>query len=208
MSTRSRNAKITIGAVAVVLAFFGYAHWSSAGLREVDLAMPLVADAQSWHVTHTMGAVKVEEDVVCPFEYDSTTTIGELSTREVHVGHVFYTRLSNGEWGTHGGNDFGHCSDGPRINNLGLAVALREIRENARITRGPVKEVAGYPCRVWNLLGPLPTKGTPDRVASLCIDDKHYPLELASSQETYQFTHWNQLPAIQPPQIDAAAPAQ
>lgn len=206
-------AKFVLGAVTVLLLTLSYVHWTSAGLRELDLALPLVANAHSWHLTHTTGPLKFEEDVICPFDYDATTTVGEQSTREVHVGHMYYAQRATGEWNTQAGNEFGHCSGGPQINHMGLALDLRAIRESGRISRGPLKLVGGHACRIWNLLNPMPASGGPEQVATLCIDaGNHFPLELASSQETYEFSNWNHVSAIQPPQIESgtgqgAAPA-
>lgn len=200
----SRLARLVLGAVSVLIIALSYSYWSSAGLRELDLAIPLVANAKSWHVTHTSGPLRVEEDVVCPFDYDATTTINQQDAREVHVGHIYYTQQSTGEWSSRPGNEFGHCSGGPQINNLGLAVNLRRIRESGRISRGPSKAIAGRTCRVWNLLNPVPGS-RPEPVATLCIDEEsHLPVELASVQETYQFSNWNSVPAIQPPQIGSS----
>ncbi len=194
-----------LGSAAALLVLFGYGHWANTGLRELDLALPLVANARSWHVTHTTSLLKVEEDVVCPFEYDATTTIGHLSKREVHAGHFYYTQLPTGQWSSREGNDFGHCSGGPQINNLGLAISMRVIRESGRISRGSTKEIGGRSCRVWNVLSALPTGGFAEQAATLCIDpETHYPLELASGGEAYQFSRWNEVSTIQVPQIDTA----
>jgi len=198
----SRAAKIALALVGVGVLAFGYFHRAAAGVKELDLALPLVADARSWHLIHTAGAVKVEEDVVCPFDYDATTTIGQLSTREVQVNHMYYDRNSAGQWNSRAGGEFGHCSGGPQINHMGLALNLRTIRERGVISRGGTKDVGGRTCRDWNLGAP----GISQTVATLCIDEEnHYPLELASAQETYQFSNWNGVAAIEPPQIDTVA---
>jgi len=193
---------LALGA-ATILAF-GYFHRMAAGARDLDLALPLVANAHSWHITHSMGAFRLDEDVVCPFDYDATTTIGQLSSREVQVNNTYYSRNPAGQWNSRAGTTFGHCSDGPQINHLGLAVNLRIIRERGRISHGGTKEVGGRRCRIWN----LSVAGAPEPVATLCIDqENHYPLELASAQDTYQFSNWNALTAIQTPQLDVATPA-
>jgi hypothetical protein len=47
--------------------------------------------------------------------------------------------------------------------------------------------------------------GSSEPLPTLCVDkETHYPLELATSVETYQFTHWNEVAAIQPPQMNTS----
>jgi hypothetical protein len=204
----SPAGRIFAAALALAAGVGGYLYWASAGARELNRALPLVANAKSWHLVHTLGPMRVEEDVVCPFDYDQVTTLGPQSGRTIHIGHSFYTQSSTGQWNTGVGNEFGHCADGPQIDNLGLAVNLRFMVEKASISRGDIKVVAGQSCRVWNLLPRgVSVPGSPDHVATICIDEQtHYPMELSRPGDTYQFANWNGVPEIQPPDTQTAAP--
>ena len=200
MSCWSKRGRIiTVASASILGCLVAGIHYLGAGDREIDAALPLIANARSWHMSHSMGSLHVEEDVVCPFDYDVTSTIGQTTVRYVQVNNTTYLLNASGQWTSHPASFVGHCSYGPQIDRLGLAVQLRIVRDKGILTRGGSKQVAGRSCRLWNL--DLP--GTQEPLPTLCIDkETHYPLELATTVETYQFTHWNEVAAIQPPQID------
>jgi hypothetical protein len=196
-----RGRIITVASVSILVCVVIVIHYLGAGDREIDAALPLIANAQSWHVSHSMGPVHVEEDVVCPFDYDATSTIGQTTVRNVQVNNTAYMLNASGQWTSHPASSIGHCSYGPQIDRLGLAVELRIVRDRGILTRGGAKQVAGRSCRLWKLRLP----GSSEPLPTLCVDkETHYPLELATSVETYQFTHWNEVAAIQPPQMNTS----
>lgn len=172
---------------------------------ELNLVQAALGDARSWHTStvHVVNgqALRMEEDVVCPFAYHR---VGQISNDRpgmpdeiIQKDMYYYHDKDQNRWFSNraSGNDY--CSNGPGAGGFPLAATLERLKASTMLKRGDLKTVDGVQCRNWDVLS---KNDAGPQWGSLCIDDQtHLPYELRSADLTVQYSKWGEAISIQPP---------
>jgi hypothetical protein len=179
-------------------------------MREIERANHAMAKAKSWHyhqVRRPLGpADTYDGEVLCPsFEHAVATGTAFDGTpgRWEHILYngKQYSVAADGRWQRVGGEAYIlDCERGALAgdeNSFHLSVIL----EDSTVRRGEMKEVEGEPCRVFDVVVPIPDgREEKERHFAICINEEdHLVRETRGTPYRFRgegyktYTKWNSL---------------
>jgi hypothetical protein len=205
-----------LGAALVVLSCVIGCTSIPSGQEEIDKALPLVANATSWHQFEAMGpGANAETDVICPISYSNATNMGGAKTFRIVTGEKMYSKDGDEPWKFRAQRSYSnpYCYSGPKVDGQAMIISMRMVREMASLEAAEQKQIAGVSCQLYKISARMVSPGMNPDMGSICIDLKtHYPLEFSTHFGATQFSRWNAIAEIKPPEapdmVDLDAPRQ
>jgi hypothetical protein len=205
-----------IFAVAIgwrVLQYRGSARQAFHPASELTRIQYAAMRARSWRVS-TIGTMRgvpfrTDQDVVCPYESQTTTYVGPkgseaLAEQIVVTKDVSYAREGNDPWTSQPSPPKRMCVKGPMAGPSSLTDTLQSWSRSADLRRMPDISPATSSCQWWGFY----YGGSPTPMASVCVDgNSQLPLELESGPLRIQYSRWNEIGGIAPPDTGEPAPS-
>jgi hypothetical protein len=165
--------------------------------------------ARAWHVVSTgrlnSQLFQTEEDVVCPSESHTVTRSltpsgpGEVIEEFVTTANTLYARENGEPWRSEPDPAPDKCQDGPSAGAQKLIPLIVLVKQVARVSQGPLVNLGGVPCRMWDLSG---ASNLPFH--SICVDEQtNLPVRLQVGGLVIQYSKWNQPTIIEPPEMSS-----